>query len=42
MSLLKKIEVKIQKLVELRKVFDFFEPKKLAGLEKEIKDQISQ
>ena len=40
-SLLKKIEVKFQHLVEMRKVFSFFDPQTLYKREKEIKDKIS-
>ena len=42
LGLLKKIEVKIAQLVELRNVFAFFDAKTLYGHEKEIKDRISQ
>ena len=41
-ELLKKIEFKFQNLVEMRKVFQFFDPKTLQKLEKEIKDRISE
>ena len=42
LSLLKKVEVKIHQLVELRTVFAFFDPKTLYAHEKEIKDKINQ
>lgn len=41
-SLLKKLEIKFHKLVELRRVFDFFDQKTLHSKEKQIKDRISQ
>ncbi len=41
-SLLKKIEVKFQHLVEMRKVFSFFDPDTLYKREKEIRDRISK
>ena len=40
-SLLKKLEIKFHQLVEMRKVFDFFDPRILAKQEKEIRDIIS-
>ena len=39
-SLLKKLEIKFHQLVEMRKVFDFFDPRTLYKREKEIKDRI--
>ena len=40
-SLLKKIEVKFQHLVEMRKVFNFFDPQTLYRKEKDIRDRIA-
>ena len=40
-SLLKKLEIKFHQLVEMRKVFDFFDPNILAKQEKKIRDIIS-
>ena len=41
-SLLKKLEIKFHQLVEMRKVFDFFDPNILAKQEKKIRDIIFQ
>ena len=41
-GLLKKLEIKFQHLVEMRKVFAFFDSRTLLAREKEIKDKVSQ
>ena len=41
-SLLRKIEVKFQKLVEKRQIFSFFDNATLLKKEKEVKDKVSQ
>ena len=40
-SLLRKIEVKFQKLVEKRQIFSFFDNATLLKKEKEVKDKVS-
>ena len=40
-ALLKKIEIKFQHLVEMRKVFAFFDGRSLLKREKEIKDKLA-
>jgi len=41
LALLKKIQLKLEKLMEKRKVFAFFDPDLLFKKEKEVKDTIS-